>query len=247
MFERVTQLLTSLGYESGSAVFARNMMQALEGVAPASSTLIFARLEGGAADQLSLIAHCGLEEEELGLLPFVTGQVALSALLAGRRTTTCLAESGDLSGLDLVLDAHPEMRGGVSLNVPALHAGQFRGVLQMNLRPLPVGGANELLPLLDLLAIVTGLWLATRARPSPLGVRQTTRNTRLTHRQMLVLRLLARGLTNSQIARQLSYSVSTIKGDLATLYRVTHSRDREDLLERASSMGLLGEEMPAAS
>ncbi len=61
----------------------------------------------------------------------------------------------------------------------------------------------------------------------------------LTPRQIEVARLLARGLSNKEIARTLGVSPATIKAHVAQVIAVTGARNRAGASARAQSMGLL--------
>jgi len=54
-----------------------------------------------------------------------------------------------------------------------------------------------------------------------------------------VVRLVARGATNPQVARDLYVSESTVKHRLRTAMRKLGARDRTELVYRASAQGLL--------
>jgi len=61
----------------------------------------------------------------------------------------------------------------------------------------------------------------------------------LTGRERLVLARLATGATNAEIARQLSFSVSTIRNDTSALYRKLAVTGRPEAVARAIALGLL--------
>lgn len=65
-----------------------------------------------------------------------------------------------------------------------------------------------------------------------------TENT-LTHREIEVLRLVARGYTNNQIADSLSISPRTVEGHRANLMAKLNLRRRVELVEYAEQHGLL--------
>lgn len=65
-----------------------------------------------------------------------------------------------------------------------------------------------------------------------------TENT-LTHREMEILRWVARGYTNNQIAQRLSLSARTVEGHRANLMGKLGLRSRVDLVEYAEQHGLL--------
>ncbi len=61
----------------------------------------------------------------------------------------------------------------------------------------------------------------------------------LTQREIEVLRLLAGGLTNQEIAERLYVSENTVKTHLANIYGKLGARDRREAITRARSAGLL--------
>lgn len=70
-------------------------------------------------------------------------------------------------------------------------------------------------------------WLSAAIRPE------------LTSREIEVLRAVARGMTRSQIARELHYSVNTVKTHLRTAYRKLAVHTAEEAVARARALGLL--------
>ena len=70
------------------------------------------------------------------------------------------------------------------------------------------------------------------ARPAPsAGV--------LSERELEVVRPVARGATNQQVARELYLSESTVKYHLRTAMRKLGARDRTELVYKAGELGLL--------
>ena len=61
----------------------------------------------------------------------------------------------------------------------------------------------------------------------------------LSERELQVVRPVARGATNPQVARELYLSESTVKYHLRTAMRKLGARDRTELVYKASSLGLL--------
>lgn len=61
----------------------------------------------------------------------------------------------------------------------------------------------------------------------------------LTARQMAVLEMVSRGLTNVQIGRELHMSKYTVAQHLKEIFRRTGSVNRTDLVDRAHRMGIL--------
>jgi DNA-binding NarL/FixJ family response regulator len=62
----------------------------------------------------------------------------------------------------------------------------------------------------------------------------------LSDREWEVLRLMAEGATNKEIARHLFLSPHTVKDHTRTLYRRLGARNRAEAIQRAQRMGLLG-------
>jgi DNA-binding NarL/FixJ family response regulator len=77
------------------------------------------------------------------------------------------------------------------------------------------------------------------------GVRTTDRPTphsdrKLTPREADVVRLMARGATNGEIAGELALSLHTVKQHAHAAYRKLDARNRTDAVQRAQRLGLLG-------
>lgn len=64
-------------------------------------------------------------------------------------------------------------------------------------------------------------------------------NNTLTHREMEILRLVARGYTNNQIAQRLSISARTVEGHRANVMGKLGLHSRVELVEYAEQHGLL--------
>ena len=81
------------------------------------------------------------------------------------------------------------------------------------------------------------------SRSAELAVRALTgrvpATTVLSERELAVVRPVARGATNPQVARALYLSESTVKYHLRTAMRKLDARDRTELVFKASSLGLL--------
>ncbi|HET8786471.1 MAG TPA: response regulator transcription factor [Candidatus Limnocylindrales bacterium] len=69
---------------------------------------------------------------------------------------------------------------------------------------------------------------------------------RLTPREIEILRLVAEGLTNAQLARRLSLSEQTVKFHLSNIYRKTGASNRTAASRWAHANGALGEHLDAA-
>jgi two-component system response regulator NreC len=76
--------------------------------------------------------------------------------------------------------------------------------------------------------------------PAPPSKSDVNPQPTLTKREIDVLRLIARGYTNSQIAEQLSVSPRTVEGHRANLMGKLNLHSRVELVEYAERQGLLG-------
>lgn len=84
--------------------------------------------------------------------------------------------------------------------------------------------------------------LDARAMAALLGqqtVARTVDNTGLTSREIDVIRLIARGLSNQQIARELVLGISTIKTHINHILTKTSCRDRSAVVSYAYENGLV--------
>lgn len=61
----------------------------------------------------------------------------------------------------------------------------------------------------------------------------------LSTREQEVLHMVAQGLTNNEVARQLGIATGTVKAHLQTIYRKLGVRNRTHALARGWSLGLL--------
>jgi two-component system response regulator NreC len=73
--------------------------------------------------------------------------------------------------------------------------------------------------------------------PQPASVSKPTHT--LTHREIEILRMIARGYTNNQIAQKLSISPRTVEGHRSNLMSKLDLHSRVELVEYAEQQGLL--------
>lgn len=75
--------------------------------------------------------------------------------------------------------------------------------------------------------------------PPPPNLPPPTDNTGLTPRQRDVIRLMARGLPNKSIARELNCSDGTVKLHVSAILRTLHARNRTEAVQEATRLGVL--------
>jgi DNA-binding CsgD family transcriptional regulator len=80
-------------------------------------------------------------------------------------------------------------------------------------------------------------WCPGGGEPSEAG-NPVSMGDELTPRELAVVRLVASGYTNAEIANQLSYSLRTIEASHAWLRLVLGARTRADLVRLARAAGL---------
>ena len=67
----------------------------------------------------------------------------------------------------------------------------------------------------------------------------------LTHRQLEVLGLLNKRLSNREIAEALFVSVATVKTHINHIYSALHVKNRQECMAKAKQLGLMGESIAA--
>ena len=80
---------------------------------------------------------------------------------------------------------------------------------------------------------------ATVTKPDPSSVDAPDELPTMTDRRREVLRLLSMGMTNSQIARRIGFSESTVRHETIALYRLLGARNRGEASRIAQMHGLL--------
>jgi DNA-binding CsgD family transcriptional regulator len=124
----------------------------------------------------------------------------------------------------------------------------------VSLAPLAIDWGRELVAAaIAVVALLIGLRFATRGeRPRTEPVRTTTDegaearpaaspvDSPLSPREQHVLALLARGLSNKELARELGVSANTVKTHLANVYEKLGARRRTEAIAAARRLGLIG-------
>lgn len=143
---------------------------------------------------------------------------------------------------DTLLTPHFDAMGArSSINVPLSHRGVIVGVLGF-VTTEPWVDDDESRALLDGLSALLGMWM-THPRSGALDVSpslgQREWSLAFTPRQRQILRMAGEGMSNSDIARDLLVSPSSVKQDLQQAMRALRAHDRATAYQRAVQLGLL--------
>jgi len=93
---------------------------------------------------------------------------------------------------------------------------------------------------------------AEKATPAPLqpldeaALARTLAQCRITQREYEVLQLIARGLSNQEIAAYLFVSLNTVKTHTSNLFSKLDAQRRTQAVERARALGLIAPAHPKA-
>ncbi len=125
------------------------------------------------------------------------------------------------------------------ITVPVIHQGVAIGVIGLALNSVLTLDADDAW-FLDSVAAATALWLNRQMAPDEVR-RHTNVDTAplISERQRTVIELVGRNLTNNEIARQLGYSVPTIKKDLQAIMTLCGVHDRRKVFAEAKRLGLV--------
>ncbi len=251
--DRTTALCNFLRFLSGNPdgnATARSMV--LGALAPIGVVCGQIYAYNGTSD-LDLIGNFGFPDDEAAnyrTLPISMPLPicdAFTSLVAVVRTPQQLAAQYALlaSEPELLREAQgdPDLAGSI-ICVPVMYSGVPVGALSLLQSPV-----MEWMPAdwtyLDGATSAIGMWMTNqrsilidrwrRAAPTP------HREVRITERQRQILEKVAVDRTNGEIARDLGYSVPTIKKDLQQIMRILGTQDRRATAGRAREIGLLPE------
>ena len=161
-------------------------------------------------------------------------------VLDGVQTTRQLIENGSdakvliLTTFDLDEYVHAAIRAGAS------------GFLLKDVRPADLVHAIEIIAAGDALLApsVTRRLLTRFATTLPAGAQDHKALSELTARETEILRLLAAGLSNAEIATSLVISEATVKTHISSILRKLRLRDRVQAVILAYETGLVGRVPP---
>jgi len=108
-----------------------------------------------------------------------------------------------------------------------------------------VGRGEAICPANLCMALIKHIWNEERKK-HPLPGSAVANSSRLTHRQLQLMNLVADGLSNKEIASSLNLSQYTVKNHLRRVMRQVEASNRYDAVELMRASGLLSERRSAA-
>ena len=203
------------------------------------------------ADSLELIGNFGYDEEESAAFRALPVTLPLPVCDAFNSMTPIVVESAALARDYPILDAS-QSQDEDSLRAP----GSYIVCLPISHSALPIGALSLLdegepqwspadWQYLDGVSAALGMWMNNQRGNLVERWRRTApiphREVRISDRQRQILELIGHDHTNGEIARELGYSIPTIKKDLQQIMRILGTQDRRATAGRAREIGLLPE------
>lgn len=211
-------------------------------LAPWQPSIAVVRVHRPEIDSLELIAHFGLSDtwaEQFAVIPLSANLPACAVFRRGVEMHLTLTEThhqfpmGDASQ-QTPADASGagDITEGMVSTLPLRSNGMPIGTVIVTFTT-PVTLDWHLRSALDSLVAATSLWARsawiatdpTQPHPVPRPL--------VSDRQLRILALVSDGRTNANIATELSFSVATVKAEVATLLRLYSATDRNDLIAKA--------------
>lgn len=198
--QRLHGILRQLGYASDALLHAASLGDARACLAsqPVSLALVDLMLPDGSG--LDLIAQMRAESPDMGILvvsAWSSEEAILSALRAGA-TGYVLKERDDI---EVSMSIRSVLRGGAPID------------------PFMARRILQLLPLGDVTAARAPVTAAEVAPTTPAMTLTTAQGETLSDREGQILRLVADGLTNREIAERLFLSRYTVESHIKRIYR----------------------------
>ena len=203
-------------------------------------------------DALELAGNYGFTDEEASAYRALPLGLPLPVCDAFRTMNTVVLDTRELPTSYPMLANEPSFTEGTIaalgearlVAVPVIYSGVPIGVIVM-LQTLPRDDEPTDWQYIDGIASAVGMWMNNErqilidrwrraAPPAP-------REVRITDRQLQILELISNDRTNGEIAREIGYSVPTIKKDLQHIMRILGTEDRRSTAGRAREIGLLPE------
>ncbi len=119
----------------------------------------------------------------------------------------------------------------------------MRNKLPIGCLALVLGAGSKEAPLVNFLEPIVskvGAYLVSLTRPNGQGLKRTAGDPEdLTSRQIKIIELMAEGLVNAEIAKELLLSESTIRQETVRIYRALGVPNRTEAAKKARNLGLI--------
>jgi DNA-binding CsgD family transcriptional regulator len=203
-------------------------------------------------DTLELVGNFGYTEDEAAALRALPLGLPLPICDAVTSMQPVTVTPEDLVARYPLLETQPSIADSTSVAsggrriicVPIVYSGvPIGGLSVMQTTDDPWEAADW--SYLEAVGSAVGMWMNNqrqilvekwrRGSPPP------QREVRITDRQRQILEMIGDDQTNGEIARELGYSIPTIKKDLQHIMRILGTQDRRNTAGRAREIGLLPE------
>ena len=232
----LSALLSVLADLPDGAAVGQAVMQGVLGPYGCDLALVYAlRTDGSAHD---LVAGFGLGQRETAIYSSVPADSRLPGAEAARTGVDRIMAAGEVAESYPLAAPFFRVRpqaGDIAFMV-LRHRGAPLGFCVFGF-PEPVHATWQLRVTMDGLLAALSLWLLTRPA-SEIAGRALREPLTTSPRQREVLVLMREGYSNADIARQLGYSIATVKADITAMSAMLGARGRADLLAKAAQAGL---------
>jgi DNA-binding CsgD family transcriptional regulator len=203
-------------------------------------------------DTLEMVGNYGFTDEEAASFRALPLGLPLPICDAVTSMAPVILAPEDLVPLYPILESQQSLSEGTSVAltgqhiicVPVVYSGVPIGGMVTLQTSADVWEANDW-SYLDAVGSAVGMWMNNqrqilvekwrRGAPPP------QREVRISDRQRQILEMIGDDHTNGEIARELGYSIPTIKKDLQQIMRILGTEDRRATAGRAREIGLLPE------
>lgn len=201
---------------------------------------------------LELVGNYGVPDDGVAAYRLIPLTMPLPICEAFASLQTVVVEHGRLTADYPIMETDPSIVDGSAapylqgsiVCLPVILSGVPIGVLTL-LTQAPADWSADTWQYLDGVSAGVAMWMNNqretlvdrwrRQAPAP------SRQVRITERQRSILEMVARDLTNTEIAHKLGYSVPTVKKDLQQLMNLLGTHERRMTAGRAREVGLLPE------
>ncbi|MBK9740415.1 MAG: response regulator transcription factor [Actinobacteria bacterium] len=204
------------------------------------------------ADSLELVGNFGYDDEEAAAfralpttlpLPVCDTFNSMRAIVVAMGQLTHDYPFLEASQHDATEAAH-NAPGTHMICVPVINSGVPIGAMSLQ-RETELEWTSDEWQYLDGVTAAVGMWLNNQRSILVDRWRRTApvphREVRISDRQRQILELIGNDRTNGEIAKELGYSIPTIKKDLQSIMRILGTQDRRATAGRAREIGLLPE------